>query len=495
MKGIHLTMIENEIYKDIKYLHEKGGNKARVAIKHNKSIRTIDRMIVKYKEKGKAAFVHGNRNRQPVTTISNEIVNEILRLYKGKYKGFNITHFNEKLRDVENILVSYSFLKELFKSRDIISPKAHRKTRREYNKKLKLQAKQNIPIPTIQYDKPIEIPQINEPLNIIDQVIIKDNEVAIEYSHPRQERAKYFGEVVQMDASHHLWFGKVKSHLHLAIDNCTGRLIGAYFDWQETLSGYYNVLDQILNDYGIPYMFLTDNRTIFNYKSLNSKKLENDTFTQFSFACSILGTDIETSSIPQSKGQIERSFNTHQSRLINELRLEGVTTIEEANQFLKSYIPIHNKKFALQDNNIKSAFEKQPSKETINLILSTRYQRTVDNGNTIKFKNNYYQTFEDGSLITLKPKSKGMVIESFDGNLYFESAEKVYRLCILKKNKAKSELIDNYIPPKKDKRKIGNKPPSNHSWRNSMITKHQKKLREKTMTLEQYFDDCEPMIY
>ena len=68
-----------------------------------------------------------------------------------------------------------------------------------------------------------------------------------------------------MDASEHIWFGGIKTQLHLAIDDATGVIVGI-FDQQETLNGYYNVLSQILRKYGIPYMFFTDRRTVFEYK-------------------------------------------------------------------------------------------------------------------------------------------------------------------------------------------------------------------------------------
>lgn len=122
-----------------------------------------------------------------------------------------------------------------------------------------------------------------------------------EDSHSRRPRCSYFGEMLQMDASVHLWFGSVKTQLHIAIDDCTGTIVGAYFDHQETLNGYYNIFYQILNVYGIPHMFYTDNRTVFEYKSKKMKDVGKDTFTQFSYACKQLGVEVKTTSIAQAK--------------------------------------------------------------------------------------------------------------------------------------------------------------------------------------------------
>ena len=100
--------------------------------------------------------------------------------------------------------------------------------------------------------------------------------IDIEDSHPRQEKPKYFGEIIEMDGSIHHWYGPNKSCLHLAIDVCSGTIVGGYFQEQETLKGYYHVYRQILKTYGIPYRFKTDNRTVFNYESLNISKRTSD---------------------------------------------------------------------------------------------------------------------------------------------------------------------------------------------------------------------------
>ena len=90
--------------------------------------------------------------------------------------------------------------------------------------------------------------------------------IDVSEAHPRKERCKYIGELLQMDASEYFWIPGIKWHLHIAVDDATGAIHGAYFDYQETLSGYYHVLYQILKDYGIPFSFLTDRRTVFEYK-------------------------------------------------------------------------------------------------------------------------------------------------------------------------------------------------------------------------------------
>ncbi|MFV0381880.1 MAG: hypothetical protein ACK5KR_06640 [Breznakia sp.] len=85
-------------------------------------------------------------------------------------------------------------------------------------------------------------------------------------AHRRRSRCKFKGEMIQMDASEYMWMRGVLWHLHVAIDDASGEIVGAYFDTQETLCGYYHVFYQILNNHGIPCMFYTDRRTVFEYK-------------------------------------------------------------------------------------------------------------------------------------------------------------------------------------------------------------------------------------
>lgn len=130
---------------------------------------------------------------------------------------------------------------------------------------------------------------------------------------------------------------------------------------------------KLLKEYGIPHMFFADNRTVFEYNRQKDKTVEKDTFTQFKYACKQLGVEIKTSSVPQAKGRVERVFNTLQSRLPVELCLANVTSIQQANEFLVSYLKKFNTQFVLPFDHIKSVFEKQLSDEKITLTLSTLF--------------------------------------------------------------------------------------------------------------------------
>lgn len=296
MRKVILKMNEQEKYNVIKELVDHNGNKKRAALKLGVSIRQINRLIIIYKEKGKSGFQHGNHNKIPANTLDKSISNDIILLYKNKYYDFNFNHFKDFLEDYENIKVSYKFIYQTLTKNNILSPKARRKTRKEH-KKRQLLKEQKLNNKT---EEEIEI--------------IVNHEIDLEDAHPRREKPKNFGEIIEMDGSIHLWFGDRKATLHLAVDRATNTIVGGYFDYQETLNGYYNIFKQILNNYGIPYKFITDNRTVFNYNKINPNKRtdEKDVLTQFGYACKQLGVELETTSVAQAKGLVERDNGTFQ---------------------------------------------------------------------------------------------------------------------------------------------------------------------------------------
>ena len=270
-----------------------------------------------------------------------------------------------------------------------------------------------------------------------------------------------------MDAFFHLWFGAEKTYLHAAIDDATGAVLGAYFDEQESLKDYCNVFHQILSKHGIPYQFYTDRRTVFEYKQKNSSKTEDDTFTQFSYACKLLGIDLVTTGIPQAKGRVERLFSTLQSCLPIEMRLRGITNIEQANEFLNSYIKEFNAKFALTIDSIKSVFEKQPAEEEINLFLSVLTNRKIDSGYCIKFKNNYYVPLdENGSRTPFKRGTESIVAQTFDGRLCCTINDRIYVMQHVPTHETVSRNFDTkekIKPAKKPKKQYT--PDMAHPWR------------------------------
>lgn len=445
-------MDEQKKYEVIKALADHpNGNKDRAALTLGCTKRHINRMLAGYRREGKAFFVHGNRGRKPATTIPEETRNTVVDLYRNKYYQANFRHYTELLEERENIRISPSSVAKILEAESILSPRVTKARKKRIKKELLIK-KENASSKK-------------------EADAIQANLVAVEDAHSRRPRCAYFGEMQQMDASPYEWVPGQTWHLHLAIDDATGTVTGAWFDTQETLRGYYHVFHQILTNYGIPYQFFTDRRTIFTYKQKNSPSLDEDTYTQFAYACKQLGVLLESSSVPQAKGRVERLNQTLQSRLPVELRLAGITTIEGANEFLHSYIKKFNAKFSLPIHHTKSVFVEQPSDETINLILAVLNERTVDCGHCIRFQNQHYRMLDNRGLqVHYRNGTKTMVIQAFDGSLYCCVNDKeIYALEKVPERYPSSKNLDAEQPTQKPKKKYI--PPMNHPWRRSAFRK------------------------
>lgn len=452
IRKVVLTMDEQKKYETIKSLADHpGSSKDRAALTLGCTKRHINRMLAAYRASGKEFFVHGNKGRKPATTIPDEKRQTIIDLYRTKYYDANFTHFTELLNKYEQISVSASAVASILESAYILSPKATKAKKKRIRKELELKKK------TAKTQKEADAFQANL--------------VAVEDAHSRRPRCAYFGEMQQMDATPYEWVPGQIWHLHLAVDDASGRITGAWFDTQETLNGYYHVLHQILTTYGIPYKLFTDRRTVFTYKKKNSPSLDEDTYTQFAYACKQLGILLESSSVPQAKGRVERLNQTLQSRLPVELRLAGITTIEAANEFLNSHIKEFNAKSTLPLNGIKSVFETQPENEKINLILAVLDERTVDCGHCIQFLHDHYRMLDGRGLqVHYRKGTKVLVIRAFDGSLFCCVNDKdIYALeKIPERNEKSKDLDTDYHEQKPRKRSI---PSMNHPWRRSAFKK------------------------
>lgn len=193
--------------------------------------------------------------------------------------------------------------------------------------------------------------------------------------------------------------------------------------------------------------------------SLNPDKRtsDKDVLTQFGYACKQLGVELETTSVSQAKGLIERDNGTFQDRLVSELRLNNITTIEQANKYLNEvFIPDFNKRFAMDEKKFPSVFEQAPDEAKINYTLSVLTLRKIDSGNAIKFKNKYYQPYQNGELKCFMPKTECLVIEAYNGDLVVSIDENIYEMRELLRNEKYSkefgevkEITEkkSYVPP------------------------------------------------
>lgn len=205
--------------------------------------------------------------------------------------------------------------------------------------------------------------------------------------------------------------------------------------------------------------------------SLNPDKRtsEKDVLTQYGYACKQLGVELETTSVSQAKGLIERTNGTFQGRLVQELRLNNITTIEEANNYLlKVFVPYFNQKFSMDYKKFESVFESSPSEEKINYTLAVLTPRKIDNGNSIKYQNKYYQPYLNNELKCFMSKTECLVIKAFNGDLLVTINEQILELKELSRNERFSKEFDEPIEIKEKKKYI---PPMSHPWKLSSFKK------------------------
>ena len=180
IRKVILTMNEQKKYEVIKKLVDTSGNKDRAAIELGCTRRTVDRLIKAYRERGKAAFSHGNKGRSPAHTKPDDIRQQIPLLYENKYFDTNIRHFTELLAKNDGITISEGTARTILLEKGILSPKAHRSTRKALKEKLQAEMR------TASTKKSRS--------DAAHKMLLADD------PHPRRPRCQFAGEMIQMDA-------------------------------------------------------------------------------------------------------------------------------------------------------------------------------------------------------------------------------------------------------------------------------------------------------
>lgn len=312
------------------------------------SERYVKKLKARYKEYGVSSMLHGNCGRQPKKTLDIALKQEILAIRKqSQFETANVMHFKEILEENYKITVSYSFLYNFLKKNHIQSPRKHRKTKK----------------------------------------------------HHRRKRRSKIGELLQIDATPHEFFSGDcnKYTLHGLIDDATGQITGLYMCKNECMHGYFEVIRQTLEDFGVPENIYADGSSIFFPTQKDKLTLEEQlsgiekSNTQFGKIMESLGIHLIHAGSSQAKGRIERLWNTLHDRLITEFKIHEITDMNQANSFFKEYVKKYNKKFKVKPKEENSAFV--PLLNTIDLdrLLTVKYKRIVDNGacfslNNIRFK-------------------------------------------------------------------------------------------------------------
>jgi len=430
MREEFITLSKREIER-LKIIHWVMDRQMR-QVKASKLIGITDRqvrnIIAKVKEKGDEAIAHGNRGRISHRRMAKSVEDKIGEIVKLKYPDFGPSLASEKLWERDGIQVGRE------KLRQIMIAKGLWKVRR-----------------------------------------IKRGEV-----HQWRERKAYYGEMVQMDGSHHDWLeGRGPELVFMGyIDDATNHVFGQFYDYE----GVYPAMDSLrryIRLYGLPYNLYLDKDS--TYKTTRQPSTDEllrgeQAQTQFERACRELGIEVIHANSPQAKGRIERTFGTLQDRLIKEMRLEGISSREEANRFLKEYLPIYNKQFlkvAREEGNLHRSLPKGINLREIFCIKATR---TINNGYIVKWR---------GRKLLIENPSRAMrrrkveIMEHFDGKigLRYRGRYLQFKEIIEERSAKVKERRKHVEEPKRKKGKYI--PPADHPWRRHQPSLHHNSYLER----------------
>ena len=236
-----------------------------------------------------------------------------------------------------------------------------------------------------------------------------------------RERRWHFGELIQMDGSHHHWFEERADSCCLMnmVDDATGTTL-SLLAAEETTHAALSLLSNWIARYGIPAALYTDRKNVYlpSAEAIAKARLEGrQQLTQFGRACQQLGIRIIAANSPQAKGRVERSHGVYQDRLVKELRLEQISQITEANELLSTrFINELNAKFAVAPRRTGD-YHRAVSGYDLAQILSIQEQRSLSPDWIVRFDNHYYQLARQSKRAPAK--SRVAVSRHLNGELHF----------------------------------------------------------------------------
>jgi transposase len=293
-------------------------------------------------KEGPKGVIHGNRGRPCKRKTKEKTVRQILKLAQGKYQGFNDHHLTEKLKEHEQIDLSREKVRRLLRSHGIATPRKRRASKHR----------------------------------------------------SRRDRRLAEGMMLQVDGSPHDWLQGRGPRLCLigAIDDASGKVPGAFFAQAESSWGYLRLFSEVFKRYGLPHSVYSDRHSVFwtdRQPTLDEQLINKRPLTVVGRALDELGVTLILAGSPQAKGRIERLWGTFQDRLVSELRLAKVKTLEQAQVVLDRYLPEHNRKFS-KPARAQPAWKKA-SPQQIEQALCFKDKRTVANDNTVTFDGIIFQ--------------------------------------------------------------------------------------------------------
>jgi hypothetical protein len=240
----------------------------------------------------------------------------------------------------------------------------------------------------------------------------------------QRERRARRGQMVQVDGSSHDWFEgrRGKAVLLAYIDDASSAFVHGVFVEGDTTEELMRATWEYARRHGLPESMYVDRDSIYvvNRQATVEEQLRDaQPQTQFDRAMEELGIQVILARSPQAKGRVERLFKTLQDRLVKEMRLRGISTLEEANRYLdEEYCAAHNERFAVEPLESPDAHRTAPSEARLAEIFSIREQRVTQNDYTVRYKNKRYQIGKQ-QAVRVRPRMAVTVEEQLDGTRRF----------------------------------------------------------------------------
>jgi hypothetical protein len=300
--------------------------------------RQLRRLWTAYRQRGAAGLVSRKRGRRSNRRLADALREDALALVRERYSDFGPTFAHEKLTEVHGLGVSVSTLR------------------------------------TWMADSGLWVPRVQRQRSV----------------HQPRARRECYGELIQIDGSDHHWFEERAGRCTLLvfIDDATGKLMELRFCDGESTFNYFEAAKSYLERHGKPVAFYSDKASVFR---VNAKQPSaGDGYTQFGRAMGELNIDTMCANTPQAKGRVERANSTLQNRLVKELRLANISSIDGANRFASEFMEDFNKRFAHPALNPHDAHRPLRSDETLQKVFTWQETRKVTRSLTLHYKRAMY---------------------------------------------------------------------------------------------------------
>jgi len=321
------------------------------------TLRQTHRLLKRYRDGGAAAIANRRRGRPSNNRLSDVVRDHAIALVRDYYADFGPTLAAEKLGERHDVRVSRETLRGWMRRAGLWLPRAERK-------------------------------RIQQP----------------------RHRREHVGELIQIDGSDHRWFEDraAPCTLLVFIDDATSRLMELRFVPSESTFAYFEALKSYLQHHGKPVAFYSDKHSIFRVSREDAAS--GDGMTQFGRALSELNIEILCANTSQAKGRVERAHHTLQDRLVKELRLAGISSMEAANAFLPAFVRIFNARFAKLAASDRDLHRPIAGINDLDDILCWREQRSVSRQLVVNYNRMKFMLRPDATSAALA----GKVVDIYD---------------------------------------------------------------------------------